>query len=70
MRYRIGNVPLWLGEEEAVLPDRAAQKLGVPASAVRDLNIEHFKTSYGFGVRVHNTEATAGRLDIAHSIEG
>ncbi len=39
MRYRIGNVPLWLGEEESELPARAAEKLGVPASALRGLAV-------------------------------
>jgi uncharacterized protein len=39
LRYRIANVPLWLDEPESELPARAAGKLGVPASALRDLAV-------------------------------
>ena len=39
MRYLIGDVPLWLGEEDSALAARAAERLGVPASALRDLSV-------------------------------
>jgi uncharacterized protein len=39
MRHRILNLVLWLGEPESVLARRAADKLGVPPSAVSGLMV-------------------------------
>ena len=35
-----------------------------------DLDFKHLKTSYGAGLRLHNSTTTLGRLDIGHSAEG
>ena len=56
---------VWTHLDVAIFADA-----GKVASEVRDLDFDHFKTSYGFGFRVHNTQATVGRLDIARSVEG
>jgi outer membrane protein assembly factor BamA len=56
---------LWRHLDVAVFADA-----GKVASQVRDLDFHDFKTSYGFGFRVHNREATVGRLDFGHSTEG
>jgi uncharacterized FAD-dependent dehydrogenase len=34
MRYRVNNLPLWLDEDESLLTQRAAEKLGVSAGAL------------------------------------
>ncbi|HEX8908846.1 MAG TPA: FAD-dependent oxidoreductase [Anaeromyxobacteraceae bacterium] len=39
MRYRVVNIPLWLDEDEALLAERAAQKLGVGRGALRDVAV-------------------------------
>lgn len=39
MRYRIANVPLWLDEEDSLLAARAASKLGVGATALRQVAV-------------------------------
>jgi uncharacterized FAD-dependent dehydrogenase len=39
VRHRIANVPLWLDEEDSALARRAAEKLGVEASAIRELAV-------------------------------
>jgi uncharacterized FAD-dependent dehydrogenase len=36
MRYRITNLPLWLDEEQSRLTQRAAERLGLPAAALRE----------------------------------
>jgi len=36
MRYRVRDIPLWLEEDESVLLGRAAERLGLPAEALRD----------------------------------
>jgi surface antigen Omp85-like protein len=43
---------------------------GKVASRVADLDLQHLKTSYGAGLRVHNATATLVRLDVGHSVEG
>jgi Omp85 superfamily domain len=43
---------------------------GKVASRVADLDLRHLKTSYGAGLRVHNSTATLVRLDVGHSVEG
>jgi Omp85 superfamily domain len=35
-----------------------------------DLGFSHLKNSYGFGFRVHTRQATVGRVDVGHSVEG
>jgi hypothetical protein len=35
-----------------------------------DLDLRHLRTSYGAGVRLHNSTSTVGRLDVGHSTEG
>ena len=39
MRYRIGNLPLWLDESEDKLASRAAERLGVASAKLGDLRI-------------------------------
>jgi outer membrane protein assembly factor BamA len=43
---------------------------GKVAPRPSDLDFSHFKTSYGFGLRVHTRQATVGRVDVGHSQEG
>jgi len=43
---------------------------GKVASRAADLDLQHFKQSYGAGLRVHNATATLVRLDVGHSPEG
>jgi outer membrane protein assembly factor BamA len=35
-----------------------------------DLGFSHLKSSYGVGFRVHTRQATVGRVDVGHSVEG
>ena len=56
---------VWTHLDVAVFADA-----GKVASQVRDLDFHDFKTSYGFGFRVHNRQATVGRLDVGRSTEG
>lgn len=37
MRYRISGIPLWLDEDESLLPGRAAERLGISREHLRDL---------------------------------
>ena len=37
MRYRVSNIPLWLGEEDAVLVTRAAERLGLSPGHLSDV---------------------------------
>jgi len=39
MRYRVSNLLLWLDEDESVLVRRAAERLGLPADALRDARV-------------------------------
>ena len=39
MRYRVLNIPLWLGEADDALARRAAEKLGVGAASLRGLAV-------------------------------
>ncbi|OFW46841.1 MAG: hypothetical protein A3J29_06565 [Acidobacteria bacterium RIFCSPLOWO2_12_FULL_67_14b] len=41
---------------------------GNVAARMADLNLD--KTSFGFGLRMHSTQATFARLDVAHGAEG
>jgi hypothetical protein len=43
---------------------------GKVAARIADLDARHLKTSYGAGLRVHNSTATLVRLDVGHSVEG
>ncbi len=43
---------------------------GKVAHSASDLGLTHLRTSYGAGIRVHNTTSTVARLDIGHSVEG
>jgi hypothetical protein len=43
---------------------------GKVAPQASDLRFTGLKTSYGIGFRVHNREATVGRVDLGHSREG
>jgi uncharacterized protein len=36
LRYRVSNIPLWLDEDEALLPRRAAERLGLSPASLRD----------------------------------
>ncbi len=56
---------LWTHLDVAVFADA-----GKVASQFSDLAFHDFKTSYGFGFRVHNRQATVGRLDVGRSTEG
>jgi uncharacterized protein len=37
MRYRVLNIPLWLGDDDATLTRRAAEKLRLPQAALRNV---------------------------------
>ena len=37
MRYRVVNIPLWLGDDEGLLARRAAERLQVAPASLRDL---------------------------------
>ncbi len=39
MRYRVSNIPLWLDEDEALVPRRAAERLGISAEHLRDVQV-------------------------------
>lgn len=39
MRYRVSNIPLWLGEDEAAVVRRAAERLGLPVEHLRDVRV-------------------------------
>lgn len=39
MRYRVQNIPLWLGEDEALLTRRAAERLGVEPSSLVEVAV-------------------------------
>jgi uncharacterized FAD-dependent dehydrogenase len=37
LRYRVSNIPLWLDEDESVLPRRAAERLGISPEHLSDV---------------------------------
>ncbi len=39
MRYRVLNIPLWLGEDEAQTARRAAARLGIEAASLREVTV-------------------------------
>jgi outer membrane protein assembly factor BamA len=43
---------------------------GKVAPRAGDLDFTHLRTSYGVGLRVHNSASTLGRMDIGHGVEG
>ena len=43
---------------------------GKVAARTSDLDLNHLKTDYGFGVRFHAPMATVLRVDVARSREG
>lgn len=73
-RFRDNNMQVVSAESRVALfthIDAAAfVDAGKVAPFASDLNFRQMKSSYGFGVRVHNKGSTMARLDVAHSKEG